>query len=491
MENYIYGEIALLDGDSQLAIQLFKRSIRTYPDSPTVHTSLAETYLYEGNVSAALKSFQRAYELDSNVAAGLELYNMFILDEQKEKATLLLNDLSVGFPQNQELLYEKVKLSMEQGNWPNLIDTYAQLYLLDRTDKILDRIVEIGRATDNFDTVYSSLKNLKIQSKDSLKVIEILAQISYAQNEFENAVTHLNVLQKTPEKQMLANLLLGDIYLQKKDFKQSLENLQIVYDADNITFELLRTMLICYSNLNDEENELKIADEMVNKFPENPTGYEALALAYLFNARFVDALEVLDRAKSSFPENYIMYYYSGMALKQLQDLNRSLDNFTKALSLNSESNLIRRAIAMIHEEQGEYSCSDSLFTVILATDSENSTEMNDYAYLISERDGITMEKLDYALKMAQKALQIEPENPMVLDTVGWIYYRQENYEKALEYIQTSIDNGGENAVILEHLGDVYLQLKKLEKALESFQNALEKDPENKQLISKIKILNNE
>jgi tetratricopeptide (TPR) repeat protein len=146
---------------------------------------------------------------------------------------------------------------------------------------------------------------------------------------------------------------------------------------------------------------------------------------------------------------------------------------------------------MIHEEQGEYSYSDSLFTVILAADSENSTEMNDYAYLISEREGITMEKLDYALKMAQKALQIEPENPMVLDTVGWIYYRQENYEKALEYIQTSIDNGGENAVILEHLGDVYLQLKKMEKALESFQNALEKDPENKQLISKIKILNNE
>ncbi|RMF54915.1 MAG: tetratricopeptide repeat protein, partial [Calditrichaeota bacterium] len=110
------------------------------------------------------------------------------------------------------------------------------------------------------------------------------------------------------------------------------------------------------------------------------------------------------------------------------------------------------------------------------------TLLNNFSYSLAER-GIRLEE---ALEMANRALELEPNNGAFLDTVGWIYFKLGDYQQALYYIKRAVEHREGSAEVLEHLGDVYYQLGEQEKAQEYWQKAYEKDPDNKALKAKIK-----
>ena len=52
-----------------------------------------------------------------------------------------------------------------------------------------------------------------------------------------------------------------------------------------------------YKDLEDYKNEIQIGSLMVEKFPFEPIGYESLAIAYLEVGNYIDAIEILKKAK--------------------------------------------------------------------------------------------------------------------------------------------------------------------------------------------------
>ena len=46
----------------------------------------------------------------------------------------------------------------------------------------------------------------------------------------------------------------------------------------------------------------------------------------------------------------------------------------------------------------------------------------------------------------------DSENPAFLDTLGWVYYRLENYDEAIPLLEQSVDAAGQVPVLRYHLG---------------------------------------
>jgi tetratricopeptide (TPR) repeat protein len=112
---------------------------------------------------------------------------------------------------------------------------------------------------------------------------------------------------------------------------------------------------------------------------------------------------------------------------------------------------------------------------------DNPAYLNNYAYLLANRNL----RLDRALEMAKRALEEEPENENFLDTVGWIYFKLEDYDRALQYIRRSVAIGGASADVIGHLGDVQKATGDIVSARESYERALRIDPENRELRKKL------
>ena len=125
--------------------------------------------------------------------------------------------------------------------------------------------------------------------------------------------------------------------------------------------------------------------------------------------------------------------------------------------------------------------SDELYTKLIALNDRDAQAYNNFAYSLVERD----EDLEYALTLAEKAIQISPDVSAYLDTIGWIYYKLSEFEKAKDFIAQALIYDDSSAVILEHYGDVLISVEEIDEALIFYNKALLLDEDNEQLQTKI------
>jgi tetratricopeptide (TPR) repeat protein len=93
---------------------------------------------------------------------------------------------------------------------------------------------------------------------------------------------------------------------------------------------------------------------------------------------------------------------------------------------------------------------------------------NDLAFLMAETGGDP----DKAMGFAQKALTQRPEEPSVLDTVGWIYLKKGDSAKAIETLDRARAKAEGDPSINYHLGMAYAKAGKKEQAKTYLNKAL-------------------
>ncbi len=89
--------------------------------------------------------------------------------------------------------------------------------------------------------------------------------------------------------------------------------------------------------------------------------------------------------------------------------------------------------------------------------------MNDLAWLLCDR-GTKKADLDKALVLAQNALAIRPDEPILLDTLGWIQFRGGDLDRALANLERAQAKLPDHPEINYHLGMAYLSAGKREEA---------------------------
>ena len=81
--------------------------------------------------------------------------------------------------------------------------------------------------------------------------------------------------------------------------------------------------------------------------------------------------------------------------------------------------------------------------------------------------------IDKGIKLVKKALELIPNNPAFLDSLGWGYFKKGNYKKAYKYIREAYKLMPEDPVLTEHYADVLVKLGNLKKAIKLYKLALE------------------
>ncbi|HEX3538266.1 MAG TPA: tetratricopeptide repeat protein [Stellaceae bacterium] len=85
--------------------------------------------------------------------------------------------------------------------------------------------------------------------------------------------------------------------------------------------------------------------------------------------------------------------------------------------------------------------------------------------------------LDQGLEMIKKAVQLRADDGYIVDSLGWAYYRLGDYEKATENLEKAIELVPEDPTINDHLGDAYWRIGRLVEARYQWKRALQFGPE--------------
>ncbi len=89
--------------------------------------------------------------------------------------------------------------------------------------------------------------------------------------------------------------------------------------------------------------------------------------------------------------------------------------------------------------------------------------------------------LDDAMKMIKRAVEQRPDDGYIVDSLGWAYYRIGNYEDATKHLERAIDLKPEDPTINDHLGDAYWRVGRKFEAHFQWQHAKDLKPEAEEL----------
>jgi len=88
--------------------------------------------------------------------------------------------------------------------------------------------------------------------------------------------------------------------------------------------------------------------------------------------------------------------------------------------------------------------------------------------------------LDEGMAMIKRAVQQRPDDGYIVDSLGWAYYRLGNYEEAVKQLERAIELKPEDPTINDHLGDAYWRVERVLEARFQWAHArdLKPDPED-------------
>jgi Flp pilus assembly protein TadD len=100
--------------------------------------------------------------------------------------------------------------------------------------------------------------------------------------------------------------------------------------------------------------------------------------------------------------------------------------------------------------------------------------LNFLGYLLADRG----ERLDEAVRLVNRALQIDPDNPSYLDSLGWAHFKRGELADAQKLLSRAAEKLPTNSVIQDHYGDLLARIGKRDEAVAAWTKALQGDGED-------------
>jgi tetratricopeptide (TPR) repeat protein len=114
---------------------------------------------------------------------------------------------------------------------------------------------------------------------------------------------------------------------------------------------------------------------------------------------------------------------------------------------------------------------------------ENAHAYNALGYSLADRN----QRLPEARELIEKALQLAPDDSFIVDSMGWVLYRQGKLKDSLGYLRRAYA-GRPDPEIAAHLGEVLWAMGERAEAERVWGDATRESPDNEALVSTIKRL---
>jgi tetratricopeptide (TPR) repeat protein len=190
-----------------------------------------------------------------------------------------------------------------------------------------------------------------------------------------------------------------------------------------------------------------------------------------------EALKVLEQALNGTEDDIRTYAGIGDILRELDRCEEAVGAYTKAITLVGKPQerhwtmFFTRGIA--NERAKHWPAAEADLKMALALRPQQPSVMNYLAYSWVDR-GIN---IDEGIEMLKRAVELQPQDGYIVDSLGWAYFRLGNYKTAAEYLEQAVMLEPGQSTINDHLGDVYWRLgRKLEAGFQ-WRHALDMKPD--------------
>jgi Tfp pilus assembly protein PilF len=155
-------------------------------------------------------------------------------------------------------------------------------------------------------------------------------------------------------------------------------------------------------------------------------------------------------------------------LKQFPEAKEQLDKAETTATKPEEKLYIYFLRGEYFDRQKMYDQAEVQFRKALAIDPQNPAVLNYLGYMLADQ-GM---KLPEALKMISEAVDLDPQNGAYLDSLGWVYFKSGQYAQAEENLRKANERINTDPTVHDHLGEVYEKTGNLKMAVAQWERSM-------------------
>jgi len=485
-DHIMLGRLYHADSQMQKAEEEEKIAVKLAPDSEEAVTTLAMLYNEQGDTAKAAETLSSVPE----TARSAKLYSaMGDTWEQKKDYKKAIEAYQHAIALDRDNL-DAIRGLAENYDKDGQTDKALQQYkiIADANPEDARTYIQLGeiyRRQGKFDLALQNLKKAQSMVQDSEQVSYDLALVYEAQGRYDDAISTLQDLLKKTEKadgkysqedrENRAIFLerLGSSYAENNNPQAAVETFQKMLTLGDENSERGYGLIIdTYRDNKEWQKALDEAKLAMQKLP-NSRRLKMVYASQLADMGQVDAgveqIKALLKGNADDHEVYVNLATIYNRLKRWQDAEAALDKANQLSTKQEEKENIAFLRAASLERQNKYDQAEETFRKILVTNPNNPAVLNYLGYMFADKGT----RLDEALGMIKKAVDLDPANGAYLDSLGWAYFKLGKYDLAEDNLTKASQHMGADPTVQEHLGDLYQKTGRLKLAASHWERALQ------------------
>ncbi|MBS3669454.1 tetratricopeptide repeat protein [Halomonas boliviensis] len=303
---------------------------------------------------------------------------------------------------------------------------------------------------------------------DDVRFILLLAQAEIRLNNISAAEVQTNALLESHGGNENLRLSLAQLYLEEGHPEPAQRLLQPLIgqpEVPDLAYYLLGAIT---QEQGDIDNAL-LYYRQVSEGSEFLPARAAAAQMLIGEDRLLDARAFLRIERMRFDN-----YFSELVMLEVQlldEINQPADAdalLDREISRTPDDASLLYMRAMRHWEAGNIAGMEQDLRQILSTEPNNAEALNALGYTLADLN--LPGRLQEAFELIERAYEADPDNPAVLDSMGWVYFRMGQPEEALPWLESAYSQLPDQEVAA-HLAEVL--------------KALGRDDEARRLIQQI------
>lgn len=421
------------------------------PKNQEAQILLGATYLDENKIDQAAQYFENLAK--KNPKSHIAWYYLGRTYLMKKGANAMANAetaFKMSLKNEQNFVQSVIELGSiyEKRNQGEkaiaLYEAYQKLHGPDVS--VAESLVQAYLVKEEYEKAYEHLKTINELDQGNLNAQLKMAFILVDQKKFKEAIPLLEgILHQTPESDRV-RFYLGAVYEEVKDFPAAIQQFKEIPKSSKYFADSVMHMAYLYKLLENPNAAIALLESHIEFLDDNAKIFALYGSFLETQKRYEEARTLLEKGAQKFPSDTQILYQLGAVYDQMGQSDKTVEKMEK----------------------------------LIEADKNHVEGLNYLAYLYADKT----KNLDVAEKLARRALSLRPNDGFILDTLGWVLFKQSRFDEAVKTLERAHQIEAKESIIAEHLGDVYFRVEMPYKAREMYRRAAEneKDVTNAQKI---------
>ena len=442
----------------------------------------ATTYLRLGQPEKAVPYIEEVLSVidETSVNAAMVVKQLLAKDASTKDAYVVLQQINKKEEKNKHLLILQSRYA-------------AELKKYDESLAMLDQVMEIDPSLH--------------------EVLIIKARILFALGKHEEASALMKqVLEEFPDNHAL-RLQYARMLVEQHNLKAATEQYSILHNNQpedgeitlslallNIETNNLDEAIVALEHLIEIDKNISIANYYLARIAQSK-GEDKQAIAYYLRVKNGDyvfdaqlrigillsilgkpdeglaKLDALAETQSNWDLRVKAYLAQGEVLRSQQRYKEGVEMYSRALKQNREDTNLLYARGLMAEKVDRLDMAEADLLKVISKEPDNADALNALGYTLADRTSRYKEALGYI----NRAAELVPDEPAILDSLGWVSYRLGRMDDALKWLSKAFEKL-EDAEIAAHYGEVLWHADQKDKAREVWDKGKENNAKNPILI---------